>query len=102
MSFVAIQQLQLEQDATPTKDKRSLKEIQEEEEFLKWWTAEEARLKAEEQSALEAIANQSKPHKSKNFKGKPKPKPKPGSNNGSPNKSRKGKVTATPQIDATR
>ncbi|ETW78515.1 hypothetical protein HETIRDRAFT_324419 [Heterobasidion irregulare TC 32-1] len=54
MSFAAIQQLQHEQGATPVKDKRSLKEIQEEEqarraeeEFLKWWTAEEERVRME-------------------------------------------------------
>lgn len=55
MSFAAIQQLQLEQDATPKVDKRSLLEIQEEEQarqqeadFLRWWTAEEERMRAEQ------------------------------------------------------
>lgn len=54
MSFVAIQYSQQEQLATPTKDKRSLREIQEEEQaleaeanFLKWWTAEEERVQEE-------------------------------------------------------
>lgn len=60
MSFIAIQQLQLEQEATgaPKKDKRSLKEIQEEEhakqvedDFLKWWAAEEERMREEEAQA---------------------------------------------------
>jgi hypothetical protein len=54
MSFVAIQQLQLEQIAGHSKDKRSLLEIQEEEkalqeeaDFLVWWTAEEERIRLE-------------------------------------------------------
>ena len=53
MSFAAIQQAQQEQGA-PVRDKRSLKEIQEEErdlqaeaDFLVWWTAEEERLRLE-------------------------------------------------------
>ncbi|PSR72203.1 hypothetical protein PHLCEN_2v11910 [Hermanssonia centrifuga] len=55
ISLVAIQQMQLEQDAPMKKDKRSLKEIQEEEQarqveedFLIWWAAEEERLKLEQ------------------------------------------------------
>jgi hypothetical protein len=58
MSFVAIQQLQLEQIAGHTKDKRSLLEIQEEEkalqqeaDFLAWWTAEENRVRLEAEIA---------------------------------------------------
>jgi len=54
MSLVAIQQLQLEQGLPSSKDKRSLREIQEEEraqqqeaEFLKWWAAEEERVRLE-------------------------------------------------------
>lgn len=57
MSFAAIQQQQREL-VPQTKSKRSLREIQEEErakqeeeEFLKWWTAEEQRLKAEVEAA---------------------------------------------------
>ncbi|KAJ3515702.1 hypothetical protein NLJ89_g1583 [Agrocybe chaxingu] len=53
MSFIAIQHSQREQLA-PIKDKRSLREIQEEEQslqleadFLKWWTAEEERVQQE-------------------------------------------------------
>ena len=76
MSFVAIQELQREQGRGPTKDKRSLLQIQEEEQarqveedFLKWWTAEEARLKAEEQGSSQGSQ---RPQKSK----KPRP-PKP-------------------------
>lgn len=55
MSFAAIQELQREQDSAPAKDKRSLKEIQAEErekqveaDFLKWWTAEEERMRMEQ------------------------------------------------------
>jgi len=54
MSFAAIQQLQLEQVAGHIRDKRSLREIQEEEkalqqeaDFLVWWTAEEERIRLE-------------------------------------------------------
>jgi hypothetical protein len=53
-SFVAIQQLELEQVAGYGESKRSFLEIQEEEralqqeaEFLAWWTAEEERIKLE-------------------------------------------------------
>ncbi|KDR81018.1 hypothetical protein GALMADRAFT_241641 [Galerina marginata CBS 339.88] len=56
MSFVAIQHSQQEQ-VVPVKDKRSLREIQEEEralqaeaDFLKWWTAEEERVQQEAQA----------------------------------------------------
>ncbi|KAJ4479374.1 hypothetical protein J3R30DRAFT_3702623 [Lentinula aciculospora] len=54
VSFVAIQQYQLEQGTSNLKDKRSLLEIQqeeqakqEEEDFLKWWNAEEERVRLE-------------------------------------------------------
>ncbi|KAJ7709467.1 hypothetical protein B0H17DRAFT_1028081 [Mycena rosella] len=57
MSLVAIQQLQLEQGTSSGRDKRSLREIQEEEkarqaeaDFLKWWAAEEERVKLEAQA----------------------------------------------------
>ncbi|THU96002.1 hypothetical protein K435DRAFT_778780 [Dendrothele bispora CBS 962.96] len=59
MSFVAIQQLQLEQGAGTVKDKRSLLEIQQEEQarreeadFLKWWEAEEERVRLETEAAM--------------------------------------------------
>ena len=61
MSFAAIQLSQAEQDAPPPKDKRSLVEIQEEErarqveeDFLRWWTAEEERLRQERERDREA------------------------------------------------
>ena len=67
MSFVAIQYSQQEQVASSVKDKRSLREIQEEEQaleaeanFLKWWTAEEERVQEE---ALALAQFQSKPNK---------------------------------------
>jgi len=67
MSFAAIQQLQREQDILPAKDKRSLKEIQEEEhakqieeEFLKWWAQEEERLKTEQEVPVQAQSSQAK------------------------------------------
>lgn len=53
-SFVAIQQLQHDQATPVSKDRQSLREIQEEErarqaeaEFLQWWAAEEERTKLE-------------------------------------------------------
>ena len=68
MSFVAIQYSQQEQLASPAKDKRSLREIQEEEQaleaeasFLKWWTAEEERV--QEEALVLAAQFQSKPNK---------------------------------------
>ncbi|KAJ7085719.1 hypothetical protein B0H15DRAFT_846085 [Mycena belliarum] len=58
VSFVAIQQLQLEQGTSSGRDKQSLREIQEEEkarqdeaDFLKWWAAEEERVKLEAEAA---------------------------------------------------
>lgn len=63
MSFVDIQQQQREQ-VLQSKGKRSLREIQEEEQakqeeedFLKWWTAEEQRLKAETEAADTKLPN---------------------------------------------
>jgi hypothetical protein len=60
LSFAAIQQLQLDQGFVPVLDKRSLLEIQEEEQarqaeddFLKWWAAEEERVKLESQTGPE-------------------------------------------------
>jgi inhibitor of Bruton tyrosine kinase len=62
-SFAAIQQLQLEQVAGPRKEKRSLREIQEEEkalqqeaDFLAWWTAEEERIRLEAEGAAAQVA----------------------------------------------
>ncbi|KAF7985816.1 hypothetical protein HWV62_474 [Athelia sp. TMB] len=55
LSFVAIQQMQLDQGPTAVVDKRSILQIQEEEQalqaeadFMKWWHAEEERVKQEE------------------------------------------------------
>ena len=67
MSFAAIQLSQAQQDIVPAKDKRSLREIQEEERarqeeeaFLRWWTAEEERLKAEELATAALLAGPTK------------------------------------------
>lgn len=77
MSFAAIQQSQLEQHVEPIKDKRSLREIQEEEQarqveedFLRWWAAEEQRLKAEEQATIEVAGHPIKSKKPKRSRGK--------------------------------
>ncbi|KAL1703404.1 hypothetical protein EV121DRAFT_208016, partial [Schizophyllum commune] len=66
MSFAAIQQAQQEQGA-PVRDKRSLKEIQEEErdlqaeaDFLVWWTAEEERLRLEAEAVSAAVVKSKK------------------------------------------
>ncbi|KAK2467695.1 hypothetical protein APHAL10511_000289 [Amanita phalloides] len=64
ISFVAIQQLELEQATTvPAKDKRSLRDIQAEEEarqqeegFLRWWAAEEERVRLEVAAVSRALA----------------------------------------------
>jgi len=55
LSFIAIQQMQLDQGPAIVVDKRSITQIQEEEQalqaeadFLKWWHAEEERVKQEE------------------------------------------------------
>ncbi|KAF7295284.1 hypothetical protein MIND_01067600 [Mycena indigotica] len=57
-SFATIQQLQLEQElgASVGRDKKSLVDIQAEEEFLKWWAEEEQRVKAEADADAAAIA----------------------------------------------
>lgn len=85
MSFAAIQLAQLEQETVPAKDKRSLKEIQEEEQarqaeadFLKWWAAEEERVKLEEQATLAALQTPPRPQ-GKGKKGKAKGAPGQGS-----------------------
>jgi hypothetical protein len=69
MSFVAIQCSQQEQLTYSGKDKRSLREIQEEEraleaeaDFLKWWRAEEERVQ-EEVLALAQFQSKAKPNK---------------------------------------
>jgi hypothetical protein len=58
LSFAAIQKLQLDEAFMPGNDKRSLLEIQEEQQarqaeddFLRWWAAEEERMKLESQAA---------------------------------------------------
>ena len=75
MSFVAIQQLQLDQGFAPVSDKRSLREIQEEQQarrveddFLKWWAAEEERVKQEGQS--HSCAQREQAHTSRKSKQK--------------------------------
>ncbi|KAJ7632971.1 hypothetical protein FB45DRAFT_914037 [Roridomyces roridus] len=77
VSFVAIQQLQLEQGTSSVKDKRSLLEIQEEErarqeeaDFLKWWAAEEQRVKAEAESASRPRSAPKSSSSRRNKKGK--------------------------------
>lgn len=63
MSFAAIQKLQLEQAIPQAKDKRSLRDIQVEEEarqqeddFLRWWAAEEERVRLESDAMSRALS----------------------------------------------
>nr|GAT49402.1 predicted protein [Mycena chlorophos] len=57
VSFVAIQQLQLEQEQGAGRDnKKSLVDIQAEEEFLKWWAEEERRVKDELELEARSLA----------------------------------------------
>ena len=79
-SFVAIQQLQLDQGVGAIPDKRSLREIQEEErarqaedDFLKWWAAEEERVQSEEAqiTSMSEGVGQQKSQRSKPSKKKP-------------------------------
>ena len=86
MSFVAIQELQREQGGKGKEKKRSLKEIQEEEqarrveaEFLAWWAAEEERLRVEQEGG--APSAQSGPS-SRRSKGKRKEGGKDGAKDG--------------------
>jgi hypothetical protein len=73
ISFTAIQQLQIDQGFVPTHDKRSLLEIQEEEQarraeddFLKWWAAEEERVRMDAQvSSHPQVAQATCPRKAK-------------------------------------
>ena len=88
MSFAAIQLSQAQQDTAPAKDKRSLREIQEEERarqeeeaFLRWWTAEEERLKAEELATAALLAGPTKRPK-KQSRGAAKGRPDAGNANG--------------------
>ena len=62
LSFAEIQRLQREQDVVPVRDKRSLKEIQDEErerqqedDFMRWWAAEEERVRQEQEAEARAI-----------------------------------------------
>ncbi|OJA20708.1 hypothetical protein AZE42_06915 [Rhizopogon vesiculosus] len=86
LSFAEIQQSQILQDRSTPKDKRSLVEIQEEEQairlevdFMKWWTAEEARIQEEARQASEVLG--ASPSRRKNQGGK-KPRPSPRSKAG--------------------
>lgn len=76
MSFIAIQQLQLDQGFAPINDKRSLREIQEEEQarqaeddFLRWWAVEEERVKLELEEQIQLINKRERTHIPKKPKG---------------------------------
>ena len=81
MSFAAIQQAQREQDMLPMKDKRSLKQIQEEEQakqveedFLKWWALEEERMRLEQAGISAAASGASSDQRPRMDRGKGKGK----------------------------
>ncbi|KAI0358283.1 hypothetical protein OH77DRAFT_1421600 [Trametes cingulata] len=107
MSFAAIQLSQLEQDTTPVKDKRSLVEIQEEErarqveqDFLRWWAEEEARVR-EEQAAVAALLSPQpqKPKKTRAPKGS-KSSGAPIASGGGEAQKGSGKAKGSPAADA--
>ncbi|KIJ65354.1 hypothetical protein HYDPIDRAFT_181161 [Hydnomerulius pinastri MD-312] len=86
LSFAEIQQLQRMQDAPAPKDKRSLREIQEEEQarqearqqeddFLKWWAAEEERVRLETQQQEQLLLQGSNPRPSSKSRGGNKSNP---------------------------
>lgn len=71
MSFAAIQQQERDRNALPEKPKRSLLEIQAEEaqrladrqaeeDFMRWWNEEEARVKANEAETLRRLSSPAK------------------------------------------
>lgn len=73
--------MQLDEGVSTVPDKRSLREIQEEEQarqaeadFLKWWAAEEERVKLEEAQMLESIGQGESRRSTKTYK-KKKPSP---------------------------
>lgn len=79
LSFAAIQQMQLDQTVVTGKAKQTLRDIQEEErsrqqeeDFLKWWAAEEERVKLE----MQGLSSAPGPDRKKSKPRKPKPKTK--------------------------
>jgi hypothetical protein len=73
MSFAEIQQLQSQPDNTAarTKERRSLRDIQAEEaelqaeaEFMKWWTAEEERIRLENEAVAASLLQPQPQHRS--------------------------------------
>ncbi|TFK48398.1 hypothetical protein OE88DRAFT_521568 [Heliocybe sulcata] len=78
LSFAAIQQMQLDQTVGTGKTKQNLRDIQEEEQarqqeadFLKWWAAEEERVKLEtEGGPLTSERKKAKPRKPRPAKGR--------------------------------
>ncbi|KAF8839385.1 hypothetical protein BDN67DRAFT_905719 [Paxillus ammoniavirescens] len=90
-SFAEIQRMQQIQGASAPKDKRSLREIQEEEQarqqeadFLKWWEAEEERVRLEtlqQEQLLSQVSQASTSHSNK----KSRPKPRKVKADGQPN-----------------
>ncbi|KAG7098474.1 hypothetical protein E1B28_000418 [Marasmius oreades] len=87
MSFIAIQQLELEleQGVASQKEKRSLADIQreeqekrQEEDFLKWWEAEKERVRLETEELWLAEERSKEMAKNRGKKLKRKPKGKPG------------------------
>lgn len=95
LSFAEIQQSQILQGKPAPRDKRSLIEIQEEEQairleedFMKWWTAEEARTQEEARLAAEALDASSRSRKQGGKKPRPSARSTPAG--GSSRKGRRG------------
>ncbi|KAF9264186.1 hypothetical protein L218DRAFT_926482 [Marasmius fiardii PR-910] len=85
MSFIAIQQLEVDQGVANQKEKRSLADIQreeqerrQEEDFLKWWEAEEERVRLEAEDLRLAEERSKEAGKGRGKKPPRKPKGKPG------------------------
>ncbi|KZV60410.1 hypothetical protein PENSPDRAFT_659569 [Peniophora sp. CONT] len=102
-SFAEIQRLQREQDTVPVRDKRTLKEIQDEErerqqetDFMRWWAAEEERVRQEQEADARAIQRAMDKGKKP---GKPRGKKEGGAKEGTPRKPSGAKKGDAPQQD---
>lgn len=104
MSFAAIQQQERDRNALPAEPKKSLVQIQAEEaqreaerqaeeEFMRWWNAEEARVKAEEAETLRRLSGPAKPPAKAAKKRSSKPK-------GNPPAQTKGRAAPSSGIEA--
>ncbi|KAF9233712.1 hypothetical protein BU15DRAFT_53495 [Melanogaster broomeanus] len=94
LSFAEIQRIQEMQDASASKAKRSMREIQKEEQarqeeadFLRWWAAEEERVRLETLQQEQQLLLQPSSSRSNNKSRDNKPRPSKGKVEGQPNNS---------------